>query len=317
MKETVNKLKHTIRTTKSGKNIEINIALDDDCKNGHNDFSITGTVWNVPHWGGDRNMISGGCCHEEILKAKPDLKIFVDLHLADVNGAPMYAVANGFYHLSEGFNNTKPNDSSFKAEYCDYYRLTEKQFDVLSTSEDETIFAYHLSKLGIIEQWKKQANEAIALLEKWTGEKFKDDSKKLPQVELSHAELKRIDLKIKSGHYNPINIKQRADDKVKAEKQKAFDDIKKELDAAIFKETMEYNIKFAILSFGLSIENFIYYDHTNEGHFNWLDYKSRITKEQLAEFNTWLNTSEIDPTNGRKFKTPLEKLPIGIIFKLK
>lgn len=312
MKNTVNKLKHTIRTTKGGKNVEINITLDDDCNNGHNDFSIRGTVWNTPYWTGDRHMISTGCCHEEILKARPDLKIFIDLHLADVNGAPMYIISNGFYHLSEGFNNTKPNDPSFKAEYCDYYRLTAKQFDVLNTSEDKTIFAYHLSKLGIIEQWKKQANEAIALLEEWTGEKFKDDSKKLPQVELSHAELKRIDLKIKSGHYNPINIKQRADDKIKAEKQKAFDDIKKELDADILKRTIEYKVKFAVLLFGFSLDNFIYYNHTNEGAFNWLDYHKKITHEQLDEFIKWLNTTPNNDTNA-----PIESLPTGITFKLK
>ena len=321
MKKTVNNLKHTIRTqTKDGNNIEIKISLADDCKNGHNDFSITASVYLAPHWGGgnrDQFFISGGCCHDDILAAQPNLKIFVDLHLADVNGAPTCAVENGFYHLSEGFNNTKPNDSSFKNEYCEYYRLNEKQFDILSTSEDKTIFAYHLSKLGIVGQWKKQANEAIALLEKWTGEEFKDDSTKLSNIEPTVAELKRIDLKIKSGHYNPINIKKRAEDKVKAEKQKAFDDIKKNLNTYILEETKEYNVKFAILSFGIPLDNFIYYKHSNEGQFNWLDYKSKITGEKLAEFNEWLNTSEIDPENGRKFKTPLEKLPIGITFKLK
>lgn len=321
MKETVNKLNHTIRRqTKDKNNIEIKISLDDDCKNGHNDFSITATVYQAPHWGcgsRDQFFIMGGCCHEEILKAKPDLKIFVDLHLADVTGAPMYAIENGFYHLSEGFNNTKPNHPNFKAEYCDYYRLTGEQFDTLSTSEDKSIFAYHLSKLGIVAQWKKQADEAIAILEKWTGEKFKDDSKNLPKIELSAAELRRIDLKIKSGFYTPVNIKQRTDDKIKAERQKLFDDIKKDLEDKILKETIEYNVKFAVLSFGLSLDNFIYYSHTNEGHFNWLDYNSRVTKEELAKFNEWLNTSETDPTNGRKFKTPLENLPIGIVFKLK
>lgn len=321
MKETVNKLKYKIRTqTKDGNNIEIEISLDDDCKNGHNDFSITASVYQAPHWNGgnrDQFFISGGCCHDDILAARPNLKIFVDLHLADVNGAPMHAIENGFYHLSKGFNNTKPNDPSFKTEYCDYYRLNEKQFDILSTSEDKTVFAYYLSKLGIVAQWKKQANEAIVLLEEWTEEKFKDDSTKLPNVELTTPEFKRMDLKINSGHYNPVNIKKRADDKAKAEKQKLFDDIKKELNTVILKETQEYNVKFAVLSFGLSLDNFIYYNHTNEGQFNWLDYKSKITKEQLTKFNEWLNTFEIDPKTGRKFKTPLENLPIGIVFKLK
>lgn len=304
--ETTNQLKHTIRTqTPDGNNIEIKIRLSDDCKNGHNDFSITGTVWNAPYWSGDRNMIAGGCCHDDILAARPDLKIFVDLHLADVTGAPMYAVANGFYHLTEGFNNTAPNHPNFKTEYCDYYRLSAEQFDVLSTSEDKTVFAYHLSKLGIVNQWKKQANEAIKILEELTGKKFKDNSTTLHEVELAPAELRRIDLKIQNGYYNPVNIKKRADDKAAAEKQKLFDDIKEELEKAIKKHTEEYNVKFAILSAGLPINNFIYYNHNNEGCFNWLDYHKKISKAEFDGFLDWVKLN------------PQIELPKNITFKLK
>lgn len=289
-----NELKHTIRTkTKDGNNIEIKIALDDDCKNGHNDFSITASIYQYPHWNAgprDKYFISGGCCHDDILAARPDLKIFVDLHLADVNGVPMHAIANGFYHLSKGFNNTPPKHPNFKAEYCEYYRLTEDQFDTLSTSEDETIFAYHLSMLGIINHWKKQANEAIAILEEWTGEKFKDNSTRLHKVELDAAKLRRIDLKIKSGFYTPINIKKRADEKAAVAKQKLFDDIKEELHEAIKKHQSEYNVKFCILSAGISLENFIYYTHSNEGSFNWKDYGSRLSKEEFTKFMEFVKT---------------------------
>ncbi len=192
MEKTVNQLKHTISTqTPDGNNIVIKICLDDDCKNGHNDFSITADVYQAPHWGPgprDKYFISGGCCHEDILAARPDLKIFVNLHLADVNGAPMYAIANGFYHLKEGFNNTAPTSPKFKAEFCEYYRLTSAQFDILSTSEDEKVYGYHLTRLGIIDQWKEEANKAIKILEEMCGEKFRDDSTRLPEVELDPAQ---------------------------------------------------------------------------------------------------------------------------------
>jgi hypothetical protein len=108
-----NDLRYTISTTFKGNPIIIKIRLNDECKNGHQDFSITGTTYRLFEKGdrkdGDWKVFngknytfdSGGCIHETILKVKPELKIFVDLHLCDYKGIPMHAVANGFYHLRQ------------------------------------------------------------------------------------------------------------------------------------------------------------------------------------------------------------------------
>ena len=49
--------------------------------------------------GRDNGSEFGGCCHDEILTHWPDLQPLVDLHLSDINGVPMHALENGFYHL--------------------------------------------------------------------------------------------------------------------------------------------------------------------------------------------------------------------------
>lgn len=42
----------------------------------------------------------GGCCHDLILEAAPDLKPLVDLHGSFVDGTPTHAEANGWYWLA-------------------------------------------------------------------------------------------------------------------------------------------------------------------------------------------------------------------------
>src|SRR5882724_6961369 len=133
--EKSNDLRHTIMVTANKKDVIIKIRLNDDCHNGHQDFAITANVYPTGKRG-DRNLISAGCCHEEILKARPDLKPFVDLHLSTAKGVPMYAIANGFYHLK----NDCGNGRSRKEVTMDYLRLTEKEFELIKIAEDEVYF---------------------------------------------------------------------------------------------------------------------------------------------------------------------------------
>src|SRR6187431_1139451 len=107
-----NDIRFKISKTIGKETIYVSIRLNDECKNGHQDFSITGNLYEADKPKIDRYNICGGCIHDEIIKFYPEFKQFIDLHLSDYEGIPMYAVENGFYHLTQGFNNTKPNNAA-------------------------------------------------------------------------------------------------------------------------------------------------------------------------------------------------------------
>lgn len=170
-----NSITHTIDINNKTVNCVVKIRLNDEYKNGHQDFSITGVFWEIDKTRIDKYIITAGACHDTILKYFPELKPFVDLHLCDAFGAPMYAAENGFYHLRNGFNR---KEGDIKATFCEYYRVTPEQFDELNKSESVLQYAVRLKNLGILEKWKNDANKAIKLLEELTGDEFINDSKK-------------------------------------------------------------------------------------------------------------------------------------------
>lgn len=98
--------------------IDVKILLADDCKNNICDWSITADIYEQRK-NGRFVWCAGGCCHEEILKRFPQFKMFVDLHLSNHYGAPMYPVENGFYHITNSSKETAIN----------YLRITETEYD--------------------------------------------------------------------------------------------------------------------------------------------------------------------------------------------
>jgi hypothetical protein len=70
-------------------------------------FAITADLYE-PHgtWDGRAQYRNGreadaiGTMHDEIRVFAPELQPFIDVHLADLDGVPMHAVANGWYFYS-------------------------------------------------------------------------------------------------------------------------------------------------------------------------------------------------------------------------
>lgn len=140
---TTNRLCYTVskRYIQAGTTFEINvkILLADDCKNNICDWSITADIYEQRK-NGRFVWCAGGCCHEEILKRFPQFKMFVDLHLSNHYGAPMYPVENGFYHITNSSKETAIN----------YLRITETEYNLLHQAN--VIYYDHSNEL--VFNWK-------------------------------------------------------------------------------------------------------------------------------------------------------------------
>jgi len=91
--------------TKGGQKYDIRATMrfDDECRNGHETFSITAEIYRVSA-NGARSWDSGGCLHDEIAKYFPDLAPLIKWHLTSTDG-PMHYVANTLYHAGDRDHN--------------------------------------------------------------------------------------------------------------------------------------------------------------------------------------------------------------------
>jgi hypothetical protein len=90
--------KYEKRYIENGRNYRfvVRIRYDDECNNGHNSFSITGTIDEFER--GRWRDYMGGCIHEEIEKHFPELAKYIKWHLCNSDG-PMYYFENTLYHI--------------------------------------------------------------------------------------------------------------------------------------------------------------------------------------------------------------------------
>lgn len=82
--------------------IAVTARYDDDCRNGHNTFSLTADVRATDRRRNpsDGGWIAGGCLHEEIAKHFPGLAPLIKWHLCSSDG-PMHYLANAVYFASD------------------------------------------------------------------------------------------------------------------------------------------------------------------------------------------------------------------------
>lgn len=215
--ETTNNLKHKISITEKA-NCVISIRLNDECNNGYEDFSITADFWKLERQKTDKNWIMGGCCHEEILKIRPDLKIFTQLHLCDFRGYPVHYVENAFYDLKNEYN-----IQITKTKFMERYFVSEEQYQELLKADDVNEFGYlFLVVFKNHKIWEDFAIQGIKYLEELTGKKFESKATRLYGIS------KFLGLSYPKGYFFDEAVKERRLKAHLLKKHEAINKLKKE-----------------------------------------------------------------------------------------
>jgi hypothetical protein len=199
--ETGRILNQTIGATryyKEGKHnyrISVDLRFDDQCRNGHESFSITADIREEISNGRYREYM-GGCCHDEIAKHFPELSHLIKWHLTSTDG-PMHYIANVTYHAGNRDCNGRaagepsqfshairfgkvpalhfPNDGFFKFLRANIGRAKEFQMQEIKHKKDPGgyDFSPKYSISGFCTEWyqcpfdsKEEAAAFIASLKK-------------------------------------------------------------------------------------------------------------------------------------------------------
>jgi len=259
------------KTAANGVQFRIDIRLDDQCKNGHQDFSITGESWEANKPKIDRYSNGSGAIGDEIAKHFPEFKIFSDLHLCDWKGTHMHCLANGLFHMRQGKHEWAKNT----------LRCTESEYQALQMAEDENHLALMLIEMGIKARWEQEAKHAIEVLEGLTGVKFLCDSRR-EMWTATPEKLEQARQNLESGYYKPEQVEARAQaakvDAIEKQRAKILADYGK----AIAKATAEKDLELAILDAGFTKENIIHYTHIDTLTFNWYEGSPKVSKEAQA-----------------------------------
>lgn len=246
--------------------VYVTIKLNDECKNGNNDFSVTGSVYQKGKPKTDKYMICCGCCHDEILEAFPEFKMFVDLHFCSSDGYPMSLGLNAAYWISIGEDEKAMNDLRCDSDMYD--KLYPYYIDGL-------LFKKAIADYGLLDIWSEQAKKAIAYLEKLTGNEFIED-KHVPFFSEKEIEL------IESGKVTLEAVWRKREIEKQEKRIRQISEIEKKYSERIKDAEMEKKICLLMLDF--DSENWIWYDHSNTLCFNWKSYERKVTRQEVEAF---------------------------------
>lgn len=265
-------------TDKPNFRTKLYLRLDDECKNGVCDFHyrVEKECYSKGHWefyysGGDIDFVK---------KFFPAVVPYLDLDNCNFEGKFTYTIENGSYYL-KNFDRSK---------VMDIFHINEEEYHkLLMASEEKDFLAYQLNALGILERWKKHADEFITLLERMTGDIWVNPyaGKPVPfdGCVLTEQQIAEIEEKISQGYYSEENLLSR---KVERHNGKV---VNKKAETIKFYDTKmetlkrEKEVAVSILDAGILSTNYIFYSFKNEVVFNWRDSDyDTISEKEFQEY---------------------------------
>lgn len=251
------------------------IKLDDECKNGHLTFSFTGSI-KIKKGNGRYYDFISGAIGDIITYFKPELSSFEKLHTCNHLGQPMY-IDNIRYHINKGKTDQ---------EIAEMYNISDmKAIKTLrNVSDDKDLFYYLVFRLGVDDAWEKLAAEAIREIEERNGHKLKIENKDKVFKQFPEKECEVLENLYQLGYASKEQKELRNKARKEEQKQKELKEIEDERNKAIAKAQKEYEIKKAVVSFGISWNNVIFYNHSSKLCFNYSDYYKKTPSDLINEF---------------------------------
>lgn len=250
------------------------IGLNDDCKNGHLTFSFTGEI-KVKKRNGRFYTCISGAIGDIIVYFKPEFKKFNRLHLCNHLGQPTF-IDDIRFHINEGETNE---------QIAEMYNISNLEAieTLRNASDNKDLFHYLVFHLGVADAWEKQAKEAIREMEAKRGLTLKIENKDRVYKQFDAEKCNDMAYLFKHG-YATKETKQAREETTRTKKRlEELAEIEKEFAKSVEKAKRIYEVKKAVVSFGISWDNVILYDHKNELCFNWLDCCKKIPSDLINE----------------------------------
>lgn len=287
-----NNIKRT-EVFKAGKiTLYIHANLNDECKNGYEDFGLTYKKYEGEVC--DRNMTGGGCAagNDDPIVRKAIRRFGLEpverVHLS------VHPTANAIYHAK---------NSGFDV-FRDYLRLTDEEAKQAFYIDDELGLYVWLLDNGIIDRWKNEANESIKAIINGRDIEFESTAIKKQghwyfKEDVTEGVIRAQRDLIRDGYYTPERYdKNRENDTLNA-CMKSLNNSMECLQRRIDEAEMDIKFKCALRDIMcehiaefrkplLVIDNSIFYKHRNEISFNWRQFSEKVNEEDYELIKKYL-----------------------------